>query len=441
MKAIIEKEVRLVGMTSAQYAEVKRRLTFDNPAYLEAQKSGRRTWGINRNVFAYRVEDDGLTVPWGCRYWLHEVDPAVEVEDRGWEVPAEIDSNVELRDYQTKALSALISAGGGVLIAPTGSGKTIIAIALAAAFELRTLVLVRNIALAQQWRDAIRAQTGCEAGIIGDGRDDDGCQFTLGVVQTLINRPELCSGYGLLLVDECHATPASQVMKVLASVNAKYRYGLTATISRRDSMESLTHAALGPVVHEIEDVQGAILPVEVARLEFPFSGRFDGNTEFQQLLAANEARNQMIADLAMRSSQKTPTIILCSTVAHCETLVGMMPDALLVHGSLPKKVRAAAVEAMQTSNLIVGTASLLSEGIDIPRLGILVMASPMSAGDNGAATRLVQAIGRIRRAHGTKRVAHVLDIVDQCPMSWSMWGKRRKVYERYGFKVRDARAA
>ena len=435
MRAIIDSEIRLTGLTSAQRAEIQRRLTFDNPAYAQAQSAGRRTWGIDRHVHAFRVEGADLIVPWGCRYWLSDIDPAGEVQDNGWMVPAEIDSSVELRDYQTKALHDLISAGGGVLIAPTGAGKTTIGIALAAAFELRTLVLVRNVTLAEQWIEAIRKQTGCEAGLLGAGKDDDGHQFTIGVVQSLVKHPEWGRGYGLLLVDECHAVPGAQVMRVLAAVNAKYRFGLTATPIRRDGMEGLLYSVLGPIAHQITEVGDAVLPVKVARIDFPLRGQFDGPTELFRLLAANEARNELIVASALKCSKRMPTVILCKQVAHCETLVSMMPGSVLVHGGLPKKVRVAAVEAMQTADIIVGTFSLLSEGIDIPRLSALIMGAPLSAGENGAATQLVQSIGRIQRPHGNKQFAYVLDIVDQCPMAWKMWGRRRGVYQQYGFKL------
>ena len=89
--------------------------------------------------------------------------------------------------------------------------------------------------------------------------------------------------------------------------------------------------------------------------------------------------------------------------------------------------------------LIIGTLSLLSEGIDLPHLSALIFAAPVSAvidKENPAATRLIQSIGRCRRPYKNKTKAYVLDIVDGCGFGVSAFNKRMAIYQQQGFEVK-----
>jgi superfamily II DNA or RNA helicase len=93
--------------------------------------------------------------------------------------------------------------------------------------------------------------------------------------------------------------------------------------------------------------------------------------------------------------------------------------------------------AAQNASLIIGTAQLLGEGLDIPHLQTLIFAVPMSAviekeGDP-AATKLIQSIGRCRRPYPGKTQAHIIDLVDKCGFGVAAYNKRRKIYNLQGF--------
>ncbi len=112
---------------------------------------------------------------------------------------------------------------------------------------------------------------------------------------------------------------------------------------------------------------------------------------------------------------------------------------LVLHGQLPTKTRAERMVKAPEAHLIIGTLSLLSEGIDLPHLSALIFASPVSASidrDNPAATRLIQSIGRIRRPYNNKTKAYVLDIIDQCGFGVSAFNKRMLIYQQQGFEVK-----
>jgi len=93
---------------------------------------------------------------------------------------------------------------------------------------------------------------------------------------------------------------------------------------------------------------------------------------------------------------------------------------------------------VSNSQLILGTLSLLSEGIDWPHIGAIVFAAPVSASIDKAtpsATRLIQSIGPARRPYPGKSAAFVMDIIDSHPFGLAAYKKRFEIYQQQGFEV------
>ncbi|AEG02711.1 DEAD/DEAH box helicase [Methylomonas methanica] len=443
MKTIIGNKIDLIGLTNQDVETIKNALTIPNPKYLEAVKFSRKPFGIDRTIKLYAQDESGLSIPRGvCLKTLGII--LQKIEDRRHTHSAVIETSIETRDYQERAIQSAITAGGGVIVGPTGSGKTTIGIELAARLGQRCLILVKSRELAHQWQGAIEKFAGLDAGIIGGGKWIEGEQFTIATVQTLVKH-EGSLDYGLLIVDECHNVPATQAYNVINRQAARYRFGLSATPQRRDGLEPMIFAALGPVVAEIskDDVEGAVLPVVVSTIHHDFTGIPKSWTDFLGKLAADKSRNQLIIRSALKSSQATGTAVLTSTIEHAERLAQMAieqgAEPVLLHGQLPAKQKAAARAKAETSNLIIGTLSLLSEGIDWPHVGAVIFAAPVSAEvarKTPAATRLIQSIGRARRPYPGKRCAYILDIVDRCGFGISAARKRGVIYKQQGFEVR-----
>jgi superfamily II DNA or RNA helicase len=350
--------------------KIEKAMTYPNPKYREAIKHGRSTRGINRLINLSSKADDGaLIFPVGALTQLHTT--GSQIDDQRLIHPAAIKTTIDTRPYQERAILNALCYESGVIVAPTGAGKTTMGIEIASRLNQRCLILVKSKDLAEQWIGAIKKFTGLDCGVIGGGKWLEGGQFTVATVQTLIKHEDSLD-YGLLIVDECHNVPAEQAYIVINRQAARYKFGLSATPQRRDSLEFMIHAALGPVVAEIKqsEVEGAVLPVVVKVLYYPLQGNPQSWQEFNRLLADDGCRNQLIVNNAIRASLSTGTAILTSTIEHAEQLHQLITqhdrESLLLHGQLPTKVRAERMAAAASHRIIVGTLSLLSEGIDWP---------------------------------------------------------------------------
>lgn len=331
----------------------------------------------------------------------------------------------------------------GVIVSPTGSGKTITALEIIRRQGQRAVVIVHNRELLRQWREVIQRHLGIQAGVIGDGRWSPGDQVTVAMIQTLASRQEaavaLGQEVGLVLADECHHSPMESFRQVIGLFPAKYRYGFTATAIRRDGLGEMIFRLLGDVVATVEPDEvlniGGIVPVRIEELHtgMSLSGinpDVHGWTDLITAIILHPDRNALIADVARVVAVDRPTLILTDRVDHAEAVLGMVHGALMIHGGMPKKERQAAMERIPDSRITIGTKNLLGEGVDVSAWSALIMATPISG-----EVPLRQAIGRVIRPAPGKVDGLVVDLVDSHPFARGASRKRRRVYHAQEWTV------
>ena len=168
---------------------------------------------------------------------------------------------LEPRVYQREALAAwLRNAGRGVVVLPTGAGKTVLALAAVERLAVRTLVVVPTIELLGQWHAALVERLGLPAeavGMVGGGKRTVR-DLTVITFDSAVMPSRRLEGFGLLVVDEVHHLPATSYRKIVAKVGAPYRLGLSATPERADGRHHDLDELIGPVVYHR-------LPAELAR--------------------------------------------------------------------------------------------------------------------------------------------------------------------------------
>jgi len=197
------------------------------------------------------IEDDPATL---LAATLEEDDDATEADAEHDALAGGYHPRLELepRPYQTAAIDSWLQQDGrGVIVLPTGAGKTVVALMAIARLKLRTLVVVPTIELLHQWRDAIVERLKLPknmVGVVGDGVKDWRPITVITYASAAMPNAPL-RDIGLLVCDEAHHLPSPSYSTIATRARAPYSLGLTATPERSDGSTGRLYELLGPVVY------------------------------------------------------------------------------------------------------------------------------------------------------------------------------------------------
>ena len=414
----------------------KKNMVLANPDY--AKKVRMHLWLGNTPQKLYLMQWDGdtLVLPYGCLNTVLSMGECEVINDLPSPKKVDFGCSVPLYDYQEAAKEAMLKAYYGILQSPAGSGKTQVGIALAAALGRKTLWLTHTRDLLSQSKNrAEQYMSPSLTGTITEGRVQIGKAITFATVQTMCNLDlgRYRDVWDCIIVDECHrvaGTPTSvtQFSKVLNSLAARHKYGLSATVHRADGMIAATYALLGQIAYQVPDAAVAEKVMTVSVLPRPthqgLSREFldtDGTIIYAKLvnfLADRYDRNELIASDLVENRDHY-NLILSDRLSHLEYLMKHLPrdlreQAVMVDGKMTSKkakaMREQAIEDMRQGRkrYLFATYSLAKEGLDIPRLDRLYLATPQK--DYAVIT---QSIGRIARTFEGKAEPVVYDYVDE----------------------------
>ena len=457
--------VRIPGseLSSSLYATLKHAASTYNPEFYDRQRRRQSTWNIARVISSYdETIDDHLVLPRGLlettTKLIEDAGSKTEIHDRRVTGAAQdLVTDIRLDPVQQAAADDLIPHDLGLLVAPPGAGKTVMACAVIAARSTSTLVLVDRKALADQWRRQIQNLLGVKPGQLGGGRAKLTGVVDVATLQTLARRTgldEALGGYGLVVVDECHHVPAAAFEAAVRAIPARYWLGLTATPYRRDGLDDLIGFQLGPVRHTLEHadpdtIEGASTnrprPVLIVhptrfRMEDPVDLSLPGAIAgVHGELAADDDRNeQILADVVEAHGRGRHSLVLAQRTAHVDHLAARLVDRglepVILKGGMGTRQRAAATGRLVPAEagpplLVVATGHFVGEGFDCPALDTLFLAGPVSFKG-----RLVQYAGRVLRAYPGKRTAEVHDYHDvEMPVLAAALAKRAPGYISLGF--------
>jgi superfamily II DNA or RNA helicase len=190
---------------------------------------------------------------------------SLDVDDRARrydELPAGARVRREPRPYQAEALDAWRAhQGRGVVVLPTGAGKTWLACLAIEDRRRSALVLAPTLDLVRQWYDVLRTTFGVAVGVIGGGTYDVQALTVCTYDSAYLHMEHLGDRFGLVVFDECHHLPGAAYALAAKAAVAPFRLGLTATLERPDGRHADLDALVGPVVYrkDIVDLSGAYL--------------------------------------------------------------------------------------------------------------------------------------------------------------------------------------
>lgn len=163
----------------------------------------------------------------------------------------ELGSSVVLRDYQNQALDAWTANGNrGIIVLPTGSGKTLVGIKAISLLNTPTLVVAPTLDLVDQWRSGLKKEFRTEVGVLGGGERDIKALTISTYDSAYIHADKLGNKFGLIIFDEVHHLPAAGYRNIAEMFAAPYRMGLTATFEREDGLHAELNRLVGGKVFE-----------------------------------------------------------------------------------------------------------------------------------------------------------------------------------------------
>ena len=461
MNTRIANRIYIEDPSKAVQEWVKKELKCPNPEYEKKHRMGYWTGRTPKELRLYEWDGNTLILPFGvCR----EIMPLlrgtrVECDFRQDNVIVYTGGEYKLYDYQKDAILKMIEAKYGILKATTGSGKTVIGVSLIKALRRRALWICHTADLLKQSME--RASVCIDSqwmGTITEGRTNVGIGVTFATVQTLsrLDLTQFRDYWDVVIVDEAHrisasATSFTQYEKVLNHLSARRKIGLTATPERSDGLIKATFALIGNVVYEIpeEAIADKVMNVRIRKVETDADItdeclNDDGTINYVKLiehLTTDPERNKLIAKKIMENKGHS-CIILSDRLEQLKTIRNLLPyemqeDSVYIDGKMQSKKakteREQALEDMRTGKkkYLFASVSLCKEGLDIPCLDRLFLASPVKY-----SAIVTQAVGRIRRTSEGKMTPVVIDFVDSnIGFCEGAWKKRCTSYRKMGADI------
>ena len=435
----------------------KKHLTISNPDYSKKLRMNLWLGNTPKTLSLYEQRGNTLVLPFGTLRTLPDFarKNAVFLSDFRADEKVSYGEVVPLYDYQKAAVDAVAAQQYGILQSPAGSGKTQMGIALVKRFGKKALWLTHTLDLLRQSKE--RAELYMDKRLIGtitEGKVNIGSGITFATIQTMckLDLAQYKDLWDVIIVDECHRcsgtpTAMTQFYKVLNSLAARHKFGLSATVHRSDGMIEATYALLGHVIYTVPDeavgdkiMKVGIKPVNTGIELDRKCLNTDGTLNYSKLityLCEDFRRLHFISSWIVAESEHS-CLILSDRLEHLEQLMNSLPltmreKAVMVSGKMTTKKgkadREKAIEDMRSGKkkYLFATYSLAKEGLDIPRLERLFLTTPQK--DYAVVT---QSIGRIARVFEGKSDPIAYDFVDNISYLVKSYKKRCTTYRMNG---------
>lgn len=411
----LNNNVRLsrIGLTPTLISFLKEELNFANSEFFIKNKSGRNTLETTRYFKLVEETESEIYIPRGfigklLRFCKESQIEFEFVDERKPKPFISFAFNTALRNHQLDVIETVSKKDFGVIVAPPGSGKTVVGLKIITDKRQPALIIVHRKQLLERWTERIEAFLGIpkrDIGVIGQGKSKIGKQITLATIQSLPKQIESVQNqFGTIIVDECHHVPAETFRNTIEKLHAYYLYGLTATPFRKynDSRMIFTH--LGEIIAniqttEIENFKQAKIIVRKTELDVPYDSKTDNFESLSKILVHDTARNKLILeDVKTELNQGRKAVIITERKEHIDTLYLFLKqsyEVIALSGEDSEASKKAKWKILQEGNfqVLITTGQYFGEGIDLQNINCLFLVYPFSFEG-----KLIQYIGRVQRS-------------------------------------------
>jgi superfamily II DNA or RNA helicase len=427
--SFIKKELTVKPFTQGSIIESE-----SFPVYMESDKKiyVPRFWGIN--IFGY---------PKSVKISLGK---SIDLKFNG-----------ELRDYQKTVMDSYLKAiklgskeeenseGGALIELYAGAGKTIISLKIIEQIKKKTIIFVHKTFLKNQWIERIKqylpdARIGTIQGQVIDVEDKD---IVIAMIQSISMKSypdSLFDDFGLSMIDEVHHISSQTFSNCLRKCTTLYSLGLSATMNRKDGLTHVFKMYLGDICNKqkkkAEEDNVLVKAIDYVVLdddEYNEVARdFRGNVKHSTMLSKVsklEYRSNFILNVIENELKinKEQQIIL---LGHQKNLLNYIFKAIELKnmtsvGYYIGGMKEKDLKVSESKQIILATYAMAAEGLDIPSLTTLILATPKSD--------IVQSVGRILRAKHNEPL--IIDIIDQHDCFLNQFNKRKAFYNEKNYKI------
>ncbi len=424
-------------------------LNIPNSEFYRLLNTGRSTWGTKRYFNCCDETENEIHLPRGfirdLLSFCSREGIAYDFEDhRQLLKRVQLTSQIQLRPYQHPAVNAAMDKDFGVISAPPGTGKTVIALEIVKRKLQPALIIVHRKLLFEQWIERIQTFLNIPAqqiGRIGQGKVKIGKQITVAMIQSLgiqLAKPDsesLSKRFGTVIIDECHHIPASSYKKAISRLQPYYQYGLTATPFRKGSDSKLIFLYIGQLICDLPlpATRKPTLPrliVKKTKLDFPFQSATDDRSLLSRVLIHDSLRNKQISeDVLAEVKHGRRSVIITERKGHLFALRQYLRDrceTLTISGDNSEKERKGLFSQIKAGKfqVLLTTGQFFGEGTDVKEINCLFLVYPFSFKG-----KLIQYIGRIQRSETAIRIYdyhdHLIPVLDR------QFLKRNRYYRHF----------
>lgn len=447
---------------------------FDNPIFYKNKRLGYSNYYNFSSVYLGKDVDGYIRIPRGLYEQLvakcEEASiPYTITDEREKGRPIRVSFNGSLRAQQELAANKMLDNDNGVLSAATAFGKTVVCSYLIASRHVNCLVIVPNRELLNQWVEELNdfliideelptyetktgriKQRDSVIGVIHGAKKAPTGIVDVAMVGSLHSKGEwndLINSYGMVIFDECHHAASATAVEVLQQINAKYVYGVSATLKRSDDLEKIITMMIGPMRHsytakERAATQGILHVVypRYTRVVDTVESRENINDAFGLIVNNSDRNQQIVRDVVDCVCDGRTPVILTKHKEHAKILYELLQDAadhvFLLYGDNTAKENKSLISTMKNTPrdetvILIATGQKIGEGFDYPRLDTLMLAAPVSFDG-----RVEQYAGRLNRDYDGKVDVRVYDYVDSHIRYFdNMYLKRLKAYKKIGYSI------
>ena len=353
-----------------------------------------------------------------------------------------------LRPYQQRAVDTFLAGESGVVVLPCGAGKTIVGAAAMARVSTTTLILVTNSVSAKQWKAELLRRTTLTEDEIGEysGSVKEIRPVTIATYQVLTTRRkgsylhlELLDArdWGLVVYDEVHLLPAP-VFRLTASLQARRRLGLTATLVREDGREDEVFSLIGPKQFEVPwkeiERDGFIASATCHEVRVPLAGdmrRAYGSAEGEdryRLAATADTKVPVVRQLVAEHPE-SQILVIGQYIDQLEEL-GEALGAPVLTGKTPEREREQLYADFRAGDVRVLVVSKVANfSVDLPEASVAIQVS----GAFGSRQEEAQRLGRILRPKAHAEAATFYTVVTADTVDERFAGHRRRFLTEQGY--------